>query len=93
MIQDTLVGCAGGIIRLNDLAANSVLIEQLKDGLEEVDVEAPVLVDSLEKGQGLLSFTQWVLTYTGHSRSGAARQSNSFVRRGFGHISYRDGSG
>ena len=48
-----MVRCAGFIILFSDLAVNAFLVQQLADGLEEVDIQPPLLPKRIESGCGI----------------------------------------
>src|SRR3972149_4492214 len=51
-----LIGCSGGIILANDLVANVLFVDEFENRLKEVDIEAQVCVDALQKSVLLVAF-------------------------------------
>jgi len=48
-----VVRCPRLIILFSDLACNAFLLQQLADGLEEVDIQPPRLPKGIESGYGI----------------------------------------
>ena len=54
--QQPLIRGSGGIILANELVGNPLFAAEFENGLKEVDIQAPILVNILQQGKLLITF-------------------------------------